>query len=162
MGSRRSGIQAFRRSGVWGRSPERLSTRTPERGRPGFTLIEVLVAVAVLAIGISAGVRAIGAMAQSSAAAEDRETAVRLAAERLAVLEAGVEGTAGNAEGNFETEPRFRWQQSVAASSEQPGVLEATVTITWLDGAVERHYPVTTYLVDTPTETTTTETGGQQ
>jgi type II secretion system protein I len=127
--------------------------------RSGFTLIEVLVAVAVLAIGISAGVRAIGAMAQSSAAAEDRATAARLATERLAVLEAGVEESTGDAQGQFETEPRFRWQQSVAASSEQPGVLEATVTILWQDGDLERHYDVTTYLLETPTETTTTGGG---
>jgi general secretion pathway protein I len=131
------------------------------QNRPGFTLVEVLVAVAVLAIGISAGVRALGAMARSSAAAEDRETAVRLAGERLAVLESGIETGTGNAEGVFETEPRFRWQQSISASSEQTGVLETTVTVTWLDGAVERHYAVTTYLLDTPTETTTT-TGGEQ
>jgi general secretion pathway protein I len=130
--------------------------------RSGFTLIEVLVAVAVLAIGISAGVRAMGAMAQSSAAAGDRETAVRLAAERLAVLESGVEQASGDAQGVFEAEPRFRWQQSVAASNEQPGVLETTVTITWLDGALERHYAVTTYLLDTPTETTTTAAGAGQ
>jgi type II secretion system protein I len=130
--------------------------------RSGFTLIEVLVAVAVLAIGISAGVRAMGAMAQSFAAAQDRETAVRLAGERLAVLESGVEQATGDAQGVFETEPRFRWQQSVTASTEQPGVLETTVTITWMDGALERHYEVMTYLLDTPAETTTTVAGAGQ
>ena len=141
----------------------RSRNRREARGaqRPGFTLVEVLVAVAVLAIGISAGVRAMGAMARASAAAADRETAVRLAGERLAVLEAGVEaGTAGqnaspgDAEGVFDTEPRFRWQQRVAAASE-PGLLETTVTVTWQDGGVERHYAVTTYLLDTAQPATT-------
>ena len=134
------------------------------RTRRGFTLVEVLVAVAVLAIGISAGVRTMGALAQSSAAAEDRETAVRLARERLSIAESGAELQQGqaisNAEGVFETEPRFRWQQSVAASTEQTGVLEVTVTITWTEGALERHYAVTTYMLDTPAQTVATD-GGQ-
>ena len=74
------------------------------RRRPAFTLVEVLVAAAVLAIGISAGVRTLGAMARASAAAADRETAVRLAGERLALIE-GVEGvSAGSTQGQFDSD----------------------------------------------------------
>src|SRR5439155_27385263 len=99
------------------------------RSHAGFTLIEVLVAAVVLAIGISAGVRAMGAMVRASAAAADRETAVRLAGERMARLE-GVDGVStGDAQGDFDSEPRFHWQQRVASAAET-GVLEATVTIT--------------------------------
>jgi prepilin-type N-terminal cleavage/methylation domain-containing protein len=117
------------------------------RNRRGFSLVEVLVTIAVLAIGISAGVRALGALSQASAASANRATAVRLAGERMAVLEA-VEGPeAGELEGVFETEPRFRWHQQVASGSE-PGVLEATVAVIWLDGAIERRYEVTTFLLD--------------
>ena len=49
------------------------------KSHSGFTLVEVLVAAVILVIGISAGVRTLGAMAQASAAAADRETAIRLA-----------------------------------------------------------------------------------
>jgi type II secretion system protein I len=115
--------------------------------QPGFTLIEVLVATVVLAIGISAGVRAMGAMVRASAAAADRQTAVRLAGERLARLE-GVDGVStGDAQGDFESEPRFHWQQRVATAAET-GVLEATVTITWNEASAERRYAVTTYVLD--------------
>src|SRR5947209_1590350 len=125
-----------------------LPARRMVRARSGFTLIEVLVAAAVLAIGISAGVRTLGAMAQASAAAADRQTAVRLAGERLAMTEA-VEGvSAGNAEGQFDSEPRFRWQQQVSSATNLTGVLEVTVTITWRDGAATRRYVVSTYLLD--------------
>jgi type II secretion system protein I len=126
--------------------------------RSGFTLVEVLVAAAVLAIGISAGVRTMGAMARASAAAADRETAVRLAGERMATIEA-VEGVnTGNSQGDFPTEPRFHWQQQVATAN-QTGVLEATITITWRDGAVDRRYAITTYLLD-PTQQPTTSAAG--
>jgi prepilin-type N-terminal cleavage/methylation domain-containing protein len=140
-------------------SPPRTAPRAPRPGakRPAFTLVEVLVAAAVLAIGVSAGVRTLGAMARASAAASDRQAAVRLAGERLATLE-GIEGvSAGNSEGSFDNEPRFRWRQQVGAAA-QTGVLEATVTISWQEGALERHYAVTTYLLD-PAQQTTTGSG---
>ena len=86
-------------------------------------------------------------MTRSSAAAADRETAVRLAGQRLATLEA-VEGvTAGDSQGQFEEEPRFQWQQRLTGASEA-GVLEVTVTVLWQDGAIQRHYDVTTYMLD--------------
>jgi general secretion pathway protein I len=120
---------------------------SPLQSRRGFTLVEVLVTIAVLAIGISAGVRTMGSLSQAAAASGNRTTAVRLAGERMAVLEA-VEGPeAGELEGVFESEPRFRWQQQVVSASE-PGVLEATVAVIWLDGAIERRYEVTTFLPD--------------
>src|SRR5438105_14547290 len=97
--------------------------------RSGFTVVEVMVAAAVLAIGISAGVRTMGAMARASAAAADRETAIRLAGERMATVEA-IEGVnTGNSQGDFQYEPRFHWQQQINSSTET-GVLEVTVTIT--------------------------------
>lgn len=118
------------------------------KSRSGFTLVEVLVAAAVLAIGISAGVRTLGVMEQASAAAADRQTAVRLAGERLAMIE-GVEGaTAGSAQGQFDTEPRFQWQQQTTPATNETGVLAVTVTITWQDGYAPRRYAVTTYLLD--------------
>jgi type II secretion system protein I len=132
--------------------------RSQRRSQPAFTLIEVLVATAVLAIGISAGVRAMGAMSRASALAADRQTAVRLAGEQLARLE-GVDGVStGNTQGDFESEPRFHWQEQVAAAS-QTGVLEATVTITWSEAGVQRHYAVTTYVLD-PSQMQANQGGG--
>jgi type II secretion system protein I len=127
--------------------------------RSGFTLVEVLVAAAILAIGISAGVRTMGALAQASAAAADRQTAVRLAGERMANIEA-VEGVnSGNTQGDFQDEPRFHWQQQINAA-DQPGVLEVVVTITWREGSLDRHYPVTTYLLDPSQQPTATTAAG--
>jgi type II secretion system protein I len=131
------------------------------QNREGFTLIEVLVAAVVLAVGISAGVRALGAMERASAEAADRETAVRLAGERLALVEA-VEGvSAGSTEGQFDSAPRFRWQQQVGAPADVTGVLEVTVTITWPEGAATRRYAVSTYLLDPSQQVANqTATGG--
>jgi type II secretion system protein I len=162
LGARRSALGRNKagRLATWPNIEPSAERRAPSAGakRPGFTLVEVLVAAAVLAIGVSAGVRTLGAMARASAAAVDRQTAVRLAGERLATLE-GIDGvSAGNSEGSFDNEPRFRWRQQVGAAA-QTGVLEATVTITWQEGGVERRYAVTTYLLDPAQQPTT---GGGQ
>jgi type II secretory pathway pseudopilin PulG len=138
--------------------------------------VEVLVATAVLAIGIAAGVQAMGAMARASAAAADRATAVRLAAGRLALLEAAEDAQQGalqadssgavaltDAEGQDAVDPRFHWQQSVAASASEPGLLEVTVTVSWPAGRTQQRYAVTTYLPDPNAQTgngTTTGTTG--
>jgi general secretion pathway protein I len=133
--------------------------------RKGFTLIEVLVATAVLAVGIAAGVRALGAMTRASAAAQDRTTAVHLASERLAVLEAAVDATPGtldvdltDAQGQFDADPRFRWEQRVATASD-PDLLDVTVTVSWGSGRSEHRYEVTTYLPTPPVTDETMQTG---
>lgn len=128
------------------------------KARPGFTLIEVLVAAVVLAIGISAGVRTLGALTRSSVAAEERTTAVRLAGERLSLLESDARVATAETSGSFESEPRFRWEQEVVAASEA-GLLEATVTILWQDGLAERRYSVSTYVPDPTQQPTTTDAG---
>jgi hypothetical protein len=95
-----------------------------------------------------------GSLSRAAAASDTLATAVRLAGERLAVIEA-VEGPeAGELEGVFETDPRFRWQQQVTSGSE-PGVLEATVAVIWREGAIERRYEVTTLLPDPAQEPVT-------
>jgi type II secretion system protein I len=135
------------------------------RCRNGFTLVEVLVATAVLAVGIAAGVRALGAMTRASTAAQDRTIAVRLAKERLVVLEAAVDATPGvldvdltNAQGQSDADPRFRWEQQITSGTD-PDLLDVTVTVSWGVGAAEHRYTVATYLPVPPATDDTTQTG---
>ena len=55
---------------------------------PGFTLIEVLVALAIVAVALLAGVRAVGAMAQTNAELKLRLLAQIAAENRIAELRA--------------------------------------------------------------------------
>lgn len=57
-------------------------------GARGFTLLEVLIALAVLSIGVLAGLRALGVCAQSLADLQDRELAQWIAEDRLAEMRA--------------------------------------------------------------------------
>ncbi|SDT29797.1 type II secretion system protein I (GspI) [Pseudomonas asplenii] len=54
--------------------------------QPGFTLIEVLVALAIIAVAMSAAVRVAGLMTQSNGMLRDRSVALLAAQSRLAEL----------------------------------------------------------------------------
>lgn len=66
------------------RLPERLMRR-PSR-EAGFTLIEVLVALAIIAVAMSAAVRVAGLMTQSNGLLRDKSIALLAAQSRLAEL----------------------------------------------------------------------------
>ena len=59
--------------------------RRPSR-QAGFTLIEVLVALAIIAVAMSAAVRVAGLMTQSNGLLRDRSIALLAAQSRLAEL----------------------------------------------------------------------------
>ncbi|WP_085603117.1 MULTISPECIES: type II secretion system minor pseudopilin GspI [unclassified Pseudomonas] len=59
--------------------------RTPSQ-QAGFTLIEVLVALAIIAVAMSAAVRVAGLMTQSSGVLRDRSIAMIAAQSRMAEL----------------------------------------------------------------------------
>lgn len=62
---------------------------TPRHTRArGFTLLECLVALAILAVALTAGLRAMGATAQSAAILRDHTLASWIAHDRLAELRA--------------------------------------------------------------------------
>ncbi|WP_017906468.1 type II secretion system minor pseudopilin GspI [Pseudomonas asplenii] len=66
----------------------------------GFTLIEVLVALTIIAVAMSAAVRVAGLMTQSNGMLRDRSVALLAAQSRLAELR--LEGRLGNGRQSFE------------------------------------------------------------
>ncbi len=92
-----------------------MRARADRRAR-GFTLLEILVALAVLAIALSAAIRAVGQSIDSAAALRDRTLAQWVAEDRLArhVLEGtwpALDTTEGTAEmGGL----KWNWRQEVS------------------------------------------------
>jgi len=90
------------------------------RPRPsrGFTLLEILVALAVLAIALAATARSMGAAIDTTVALRDRTLARWVAEDRLAQLELGREWPAlDTKEGDADMGGRaFRWRQQTSAS----------------------------------------------
>ena len=84
----------------------------------GFTLLEILVALAVLAIALTATARSMGAAIDTTAALRDRTLARWVAEDKLAQLELGREWPAlDTKEGDADMGGRaFRWRQQTSAS----------------------------------------------
>lgn len=103
----------------------------------GFTLLETLVALAILAIALSAAFRAVGATTLSAEGLRERTLADWVAQNRLASLRAGeLFPPLGRNEGT-ETQGRsqFMWREDVKAT---PNPLFRRVDVTVLDAAGEQ------------------------
>ncbi|MGU0811250.1 type II secretion system minor pseudopilin GspI [Pseudomonas aeruginosa] len=64
----------------------------------GFTLIEVLVALAIVAIALAAAIRAVGLMTDGNGLLRDKSLALLAAESRLAELRLGVGAAPGNSD----------------------------------------------------------------
>lgn len=88
------------------------------RHRRGFTLLEVLIALAILSIGVLAAMRALVMVTQSAADLRDRQLAEWVAQNHLAELRSlGVFPAIGIREGvEVQAGANFRWLEEVKAT----------------------------------------------
>lgn len=108
-----------------------------KRAARGFTLLETLVALAILAIALSAAFRAVGATTLSVADLRDRSLADWVAQNRLAEIRAAASfPSLGRNEGR-ETQARqaFLWREEVKST---PNPLFRRVDVTVMDASGTR------------------------
>jgi general secretion pathway protein I len=108
-------------------------TLTPERGSqtraPGFTLIEVIVAVAILSIALVGLAHGISTALGSSKEAEYQTTAAMYAAGMIENLRAEGDIVDGQTEGDCGAElPLYRWTETITAAGVD-GVHQVDVSI---------------------------------
>jgi type II secretion system protein I len=123
-----------------------------------FTLIEVLIALAILAIGMVALLQLHVLSLRAADRAARRGEALRLASDKLAEAlakpapepAAGVGAEDGPAAG-------MEWRVTVAPAAaadlngaEAPGLLRVSVEVAWADGPRERKVGLTTYAIARP------------
>jgi general secretion pathway protein I len=111
-------------------------------GARGFSLLEVLVALAVLALSLGVLLQSFGSGARAATTTDRYAQALALAEERLALSDIGREARAGVTQG---ARGEFAWQLEIAPYAEVgearvsgwvPHVVRAIVT--WRDGSSER------------------------
>jgi general secretion pathway protein I len=100
----------------------------------GFTLIEVMVALAVVAIALMALLSLQHQTLQSVVRASDMTKAALLAQELMTQAETGPFPALGTTAGNFESThprrfPNFRWQQIVEASAVFPDIRKVRIRV---------------------------------
>jgi general secretion pathway protein I len=123
------------------------------RGQQGFTLVEVLAALAVLGIVLAVAWRVIGGGLLALERGEARAAALALAEARLAEAGTAAPLVAGHTEGQWQGR---RWQVAVepradgvfaAAAGRGLAALQVTVTVWWEDSSLSL---TTTRLVVAP------------
>lgn len=88
------------------------------RGAAGFTLIEILVALAIVAVALAAGMRAVAQSADGATALKQRTLALWVAQNRLAAAQLATPWPSpGTREGEAtQAATRFVWRESVSGT----------------------------------------------
>jgi len=119
--------------------------RPNPRTRRGFTLVEMLVAVVLLGIGISASVACIGTSTRASALAEQYTAVQLLAREKLSEIELRGAGE-GEDQGDFGPErPGYAWRTLVEPAGSS-GLKRVRLVVLWGDEAKPRAVELVTYV----------------
>lgn len=121
------------------------------RKQPGFTLLEVLIALAIIAIALAAAVRAVGVATNSTEALRTRLAATWVAQNQLALHLAGRDWpSVGEQEGNAELAGmRFMWRETVTGTA-NPAFRRMRVTVFANGGMGAVLGDVTGYLTQVP------------
>jgi general secretion pathway protein I len=105
----------------------------------GFTLLETLVALAILTIGIAGVLHAFSSSMAASRAAESYSTACLLANQVAFALERETSIETGQLSGTFDDTPGYQWEANVDSADEN-GLMRTVITITWQTGKEDRHF----------------------
>ena len=140
-----------------------LFSRQSAGDKNGFTLIEIVITLAILSLALPTLLRSFTEAAKGQALAENQTTALYLLKFRLAAIEAEGYPDIGEEEGEFGEDSRFRWYSEVqdVESEEIEGLRLVTVTVTWQERGKERLISTSTYLADRQIPQEQTQ-GGQQ
>lgn len=115
------------------------------RGRDGLTMLEVLVALAILTVGIAGVLHAFSASMAANREAETFSKASLLANRVASALERESSLSAGPLSGEFEDEPKYRWEANVEGEDAN-GMIRTSLRILWDEGTVTKNFDMVFYL----------------
>jgi general secretion pathway protein I len=106
-----------------------VESRAP-RGHRGFTLVEILVALAILAVALAAGMRAVAQAADGATLLKQRTLALWVAQNRLAAAQVAAPWPApGAREGEaLQAGTRFLWRENVSGTP-NPSFRKIEITV---------------------------------
>ena len=116
----------------------------------GFTLVEILVTLAILGGVLPALLYAFASAARNQSLSDNRTTALYLLKFRMAEIEMSGYPDVGEQNGEFGNNTRYRWSSVVEDidSEEIENVRQVQVTVTWQHGNRERSMSMNTYIAD--------------
>jgi general secretion pathway protein I len=114
--------------------------------RAGFTLIEVLAALLVLGIALTALLSTQTGGIRLRSRAEAITVATFLLQARMTELELGPVPEVGTREGDFGPDrPEYRWELAVADAPFPPNVREVRLAVRWPEGRGEERLELTSF-----------------
>ena len=117
------------------------------RALTGFTLLEVMVALAILSLVAVAFLRAQASSVHLVDVSVQISLATLLAKEKIAELESNGFPEPGKTSGDGgEDFPSYHWEQ-VVSPTDLANLRKAVVRILWMEGSRERSLELTTYFV---------------
>ena len=121
-----------------------------EREKDGFTLVEILVTLTILAAAIPALLQAFTTATRNQALSDNSTTALYLLKFRMAEIEMEGYPDAGQESGEFGENTRYLWRSVVEdiESEEVENIRRVTVTVTWQHKNRERSMSMSTFMAD--------------
>jgi len=124
----------------------RTSRRRTSRGDEGFSLVETLLAVLILAVGLTLVLRSFGSSLDALKNSAEYTRGLALVEARLWELEAKGSVAPGTSTGQFAEEDRdFRWEVKASELGAMK-LCETQVTVSWAQRGRPRAISVVTYL----------------
>ncbi len=138
-----------------GSRPPHRRGRCGRRRRGGFTLVEVMATVLLMAIVLPAVTKAIAASTAVASVVRHRNESAGLAASKLAELTVTGQWQSGNLAGDFGPDwPDYRWQATAAAwanDTQAVGLQQLDVTVSWTYRGRPEHVVATGLVYIRPT-----------
>ncbi|MHB0998425.1 MAG: type IV pilus modification PilV family protein [Armatimonadota bacterium] len=153
MRKRRVSDNAMNCKGIGTLSISKFIRCMPENSK-GFSLLEVIIALAVLAIGIACVLRVYSSSIVAVRDSESYSTASMLANRVALALDKETELNAGEQSGDFDDSPNYRWKANIG-SADDNGLVKILITIFWGDDGKSQSFNMVTYLHPSSDSTTT-------
>ena len=127
-----------------------LITRPASKEKDGFTLVEVLVTLAILAAVLPALLQAFASAARNQGLSDNSTTALYLLKFRMAEIEMNGYPDVGEENGEFGENTRYHWRSVVEDidSEDVENIRRVQVTVTWIHRSRERSMSMSTYIAD--------------
>ncbi len=126
------------------------SIHTKPTEKNGFTLIEILITLTILAAALPALLQAFTTATRSQGLSDNSTTALYLLKFRMAEIEMEGYPDVGQETGEFGENTRYLWSSVVEEieSEEVENIRRVTVTVTWQYKSRERSMSMTTFIAD--------------